>query len=56
MLGPLCALSGPVVAAAAILPSDIDFPGLNDSKQMTEEDRDRLYDLLTTHPDVRYAV
>ena len=30
--GPLC---GPVVAAACILPPDIDLPGLNDSKKLT---------------------
>ncbi|MFT5144307.1 MAG: ribonuclease HII [Rhodothermales bacterium] len=33
-------LAGPVVAAAAILPPDFRFPGLTDSKQMTEDARD----------------
>ncbi|MGZ4123135.1 MAG: ribonuclease HII, partial [Tumebacillaceae bacterium] len=39
-------LAGPVVAAAVILPEEIDLPGLNDSKQVKEETRERLYDLI----------
>ncbi len=35
-------LAGPVVAAAVILPSDFDCPQLNDSKQLTEKERDAL--------------
>lgn len=38
--GPLC---GPVVAAAVILPRDIEIDGLNDSKKLTEKKRERLY-------------
>lgn len=41
--GPLC---GPVVAAACILPPDIDLPGLNDSKKLTSRKRDILFDLI----------
>ena len=41
--GPLC---GPVVAAACILPPDIDLPGLNDSKKLTPRKRDILFDLI----------
>ena len=41
--GPLC---GPVVAAACILPPDIDLPGLNDSKKLTPKKRDELFDLI----------
>ena len=37
-------LAGPVYAAAVILPPHIEIPGLNDSKQLTERQRDRLYD------------
>lgn len=36
-------LAGPVVAAAVILPSDVRLPHLNDSKQLTAEQRDVLY-------------
>jgi ribonuclease HII len=37
-------LAGPVYAAAVILPRDIDIPGLNDSKKLTEKKREKLYD------------
>lgn len=37
-------LAGPVVAGAVILPPDCLLEGLNDSKQVTPENRDRLYD------------
>ncbi len=39
-------LAGPVVAAAVILPLDIDFIGLNDSKKMTAKMRDLLYEQI----------
>lgn len=35
-------LSGPVVAAAVILPDDFEHPFLNDSKQLTEKKRQEL--------------
>ena len=35
-------LAGPVTAAAVILPSDFDLPLLNDSKKLTENQRDAL--------------
>jgi ribonuclease HII len=35
-------LAGPVFAAAVILPPDFFHPGLNDSKQLTEKQRDQL--------------
>lgn len=40
-------LSGPVVAAACILPRDISIPELNDSKKLTEKKRERLFDIIT---------
>jgi ribonuclease HII len=39
-------LAGPVVAAAAILPTDFSLPGLNDSKQLTEKVRNALFEVL----------
>ena len=39
-------LAGPVVAAAVILPPGIRLPGLNDSKQLTESQRDKLRPLI----------
>jgi ribonuclease HII len=38
-VGPL---AGPVVAAAVILPSRVDLPGLNDSKRLSPRQRERL--------------
>ncbi|MDO4314679.1 MAG: ribonuclease HII [Oscillospiraceae bacterium] len=40
-------LAGPVYAAAVILPRELDIPGLNDSKKLTEKKREALYDILT---------
>lgn len=39
-------LAGPVVAAACILPAKFDLPGLNDSKQLTESKRERLFQAI----------
>lgn len=44
-------LAGPVYAAAVILPRELDIPGLNDSKQLTEKRREALYDVITTQAD-----
>ena len=41
--GPLC---GPVCTAACILPIDVDIPGLNDSKKLTEKKREALFDII----------
>jgi ribonuclease HII len=38
-VGPL---AGPVVAAAVVLPGQVDLPGLNDSKRLTPKVRERL--------------
>ena len=39
-------LAGPVFAAAVILPPEFDLPGLNDSKQLSEKQRDTLRPLI----------
>lgn len=39
-------LAGPVVAAAVILPTRCRLPGVNDSKQLSESERERLYDAI----------
>lgn len=56
-------LAGPVVAAAVVFPCGWLEPGLcpklrglNDSKQLTEEQREKFYTILTTHPEVRHAI
>lgn len=39
-------LAGPVVAAACILPADVDLPGVNDSKKLSEKRREALFPLV----------
>ena len=41
-------LAGPVVAAAVVLDPDRHIPGICDSKLIAAEERERLYDLITT--------
>jgi ribonuclease HII len=48
-------LAGPVTAAAVILPPDYTHPLLNDSKQLTARQRDRLYDELRADARLRIA-
>ena len=48
-------LAGPVYAAAVILPRELDIPGLNDSKKLTEKKREALFDVIT-HQAAAYAV
>jgi len=47
--------AGPVFAAAVILPKDFTHPLLNDSKQMTKEDRDILRPIIEKES-ISYAV
>jgi ribonuclease HII len=49
-------LAGPVVAAVAILPREFRHKTLNDSKQLTEQQRDEIFAELTLRADVRWAV
>lgn len=39
-------LAGPVYAAAVILPRELEIPGLNDSKKLTEKQREALYEQI----------
>jgi len=39
-------LAGPVVAAAVVLPEGLLIPGLTDSKQVLEPERERLFDII----------
>ncbi|MEG0499175.1 MAG: ribonuclease HII, partial [Alistipes sp.] len=48
-------LAGAVFAAAVILPPDFHHPLLNDSKQMTERNRDKLR-IVIEHEAVAWAV
>jgi ribonuclease HII len=56
-------LAGPVVASVVCLPLEWiqnGIPrklfGLNDSKQLTEEEREKFFGVLTTSPEVSYAI
>jgi ribonuclease HII len=56
-------LAGPVVAAAVVFPCAWSekgvvsgLRGLNDSKQLTEAQREKYYAILTSHPEIRWAV
>jgi ribonuclease HII len=56
-------LAGPVVAAAVVLPCSWvesglggGLRGLNDSKLLTEAQRDKYYSVLTSHGEIRWAV
>lgn len=56
-------LAGPVVAAAVILPQvwqdggfDERLRDLNDSKQLTEAQREAFFAILTAHPDIRFGI
>ena len=49
-------LAGPVIAAACILSRNRHFEHLNDSKQVTPENRERLFIAITTDPETRFAI
>jgi len=49
-------LAGPVVAAACIFPEAPRFNQLNDSKQLSSETRERLYQEIITHPEVSFGI
>lgn len=56
-------LAGPVVAGAVEIAADAlprlaetDLKAVNDSKQLTEKQRERLWEILTTHPEIRCGV
>lgn len=56
-------LAGPVVAAAVILPAtwangafDQRLVGLNDSKQLTEAQRESFFQIITAHPEICFAI
>ncbi len=56
-------LAGPVAAAAVVLPSvwyqqglPVALRGLNDSKQLTESERERFYELIISSSEVEFAI
>jgi ribonuclease HII len=47
-------LAGPVCVAAVVLPQDFSHPVLNDSKQLSEVKRERLYEEITADARIRW--
>src|SRR5205807_5741994 len=50
------ALAGPVVAAAAVLPEKFRHRKLNDSKQLSPELREKIYEELVSNCEVAWAI
>lgn len=48
-------LAGDVVAACCIIGPNVDIKGIHDSKKLTEEEREILFEKITNHPDITYA-
>lgn len=48
-------LAGPVYAAAVVLPRELEIPGLNDSKKLTEKKRETLFDIIIRQAEA-YAI
>ncbi len=49
-------LAGPVVAAACIIPENCYLPGINDSKKLTADERERLYQMIKENPEILSGV
>jgi ribonuclease HII len=53
-------LAGPVAVGVVMVPEGFDiraaFPGVGDSKKLSEKSRERIFALLLESPDVRYSV
>ena len=56
-------LAGPVVSAAVMFPSSwaeaglySKLRGLNDSKQLDEEQREKFFNIITAHTEIRHAI
>jgi ribonuclease HII len=56
-------LAGPVVAAAVMFPASWSetglhskLRGLNDSKQLDQEQREKFFRIITSHPEIRHAI
>ena len=49
-------LAGPVVAAACILPVHAEIEGVDDSKKLTPQQRDQLFQAITTLSGIDYGI
>ena len=48
-------LAGPVVAAACCIPKDVCIEGINDSKKIGAAQREKIFELLVSHPRILTA-
>ena len=49
-------LAGPVVAAAVIIPDNLQIEGINDSKKLSEKLRDQIYEKAIQDPSIQYGI
>jgi ribonuclease HII len=49
-------LAGPVSAAVCVLPETFDIEGVNDSKQLTESLRERLFTEILAYPGIDFGI
>ena len=49
-------LAGPVVAAAVVIPKGLEFPLVNDSKKLTEKQREALYSEIRSINKIQYSI
>ncbi len=49
-------LAGPVMAAACTLPEDFFIETIDDSKKLTSQEREEIFDQLMKHPDVHFGI
>lgn len=49
-------LAGPLVVAACIMPATFDVEGIDDSKKLSEKERERLFKRLQSDPNLLFAI
>jgi len=49
-------LAGPVSAACVYMPKGLSIEGVNDSKKLSEQVREDLYEVITSHPDIQFGI
>ncbi len=49
-------LAGPVVAAAVIIPLNLDIEGIDDSKKLSDKSRREIFSKAVQHPHIQYGI
>jgi ribonuclease HII len=49
-------LAGPVVAGAVVILKKINFAGINDSKKISEKQREEIYKILINHKHIKWGI